>query len=138
MRSVLFYNEESRFASQTAWLDKHAGYYGFDSVYVVDRTGKWKSSHVYPSLQAAMSAVPSSMSWVWLDHRGSTLLDEFKHPEDNVIYAVGSDLVGFDGKQPGELPGTAIRLRDTAELFAAMVLPMVLYDRFLYLSGRRK
>jgi hypothetical protein len=70
------------------------------------------------------------------------MLDEFEHPEDNVVYCIGGDIQGFDYKAPEELPGQKLRLRQPdgkeKEWRAAMIVPLVVYDRLLYINGRRK
>jgi hypothetical protein len=56
-----------------------------------------------------------------------------------VIYCIGSDYDGF-GKDIKRLKGDKVKIRqeEEIELYAGMIAPIVIYDRFLYLQGKRK
>jgi len=43
---------------------------------------------------------------------GDIILDEYEHPVDNVVYALGSDFTGFDNHN---MDGITIKLRDVIE-----------------------
>jgi hypothetical protein len=110
---------------------------------VIDPEGEWPSERpdlpqlVYASLRDVLADKRFRYCvFVWLDHRGTVVLDEFKHPEDHVVYCIGSDLTGFD--EMPEREGPKVRLRNDSEMFANIVVPIVCYDRYLYLQGRRK
>lgn len=139
----LFYKEDG---GREGFTTKFIGTYGMHYV-VIDRQGRWlaKSKHpwVYPTVDAAIADPDhAGDTWVWLHADADMYLDEFEHPAENVIYCVGSDYDGFDGKSISELPGVKLKLRQPAshigEWFAGMVTSIVCYDRFLYLNGRRK
>ncbi len=135
---ILFHREVSPFASESM-ADKWATHFGFGTL-VVDLRGdmleKTKEPHrVFVSAGEAYAA-HSDKTWVWMDHRGGEVLDEFKHPMAPVVYAVGSDLHGFPFC--ADLPGPRVRLRLEGEFPALMTLQMLCYDRALYLAGRRR
>lgn len=100
-------------------------------------------SPIYLNLEEALADPRyEGHQWVWLDHRADMLLDELEHPADKVVYCIGDNIAGFDNRDISELPGIKVKLRqpkgEDIEWFSTMVAPLVVYDRFLYLSGRRK
>lgn len=138
----LFFKEADRHDVCTT---KFISTYGMHYV-VIDREGRWldKSKHpwVYPTVDEALAdSDHADDTWVWLHAEADDYLDEYEHPEENVIYCVGSNYDGFDGKDINELPGVKLKLRQpprhVGEWFAGMVTALVCYDRFLYLNGRR-
>jgi hypothetical protein len=144
---LLYYlpDVESWSTAKYPWLSKWAGLYRIHPV-VIDLAGRNRLSDKPPfnfrSLQDAHDSPHlAGYTWVWLKANGAVYLDEFAHPADNVIYCIGDDQTGFQGL---DLPGPSIKLRptneqvlDEAEWWAAMVAPQVLYDRFMYLQGKR-
>ena len=84
-----------------------------------------------------------SLRWVLMHPRAKMLLQEYGHPEDDVIYCIGSDRDGF-GVEPGGIDADFLRLNvgpdeesKTKEFHAAVVLPAVAYDRALKLWQKR-
>lgn len=124
-------------------MKRFAVYHEMQSI-IIDRKGSLPGSTLrFATLDGALSdPLFDNHDWVWLDIHGEGYLDEFTHPVDNVIYCIGSDFIGFDGKDLSTLPGAKLKLRQlpdqTGEWYAAMVAPIVAYDRFLYLQDRRK
>jgi hypothetical protein len=117
--------------------------YDFDmDVVYVDREGLLspsKSLKIFSSIaEALVDPDLSKLAWVWLTADGDVALDEFEHPKDDVVYCIGSDYVGFEGRKANDLPGKHVRLRFDDEWYAVMTTAMLCYDRFLYCLGRRK
>ncbi len=141
---LLFYHELSRHENQFAFIDRIASHFHIVPI-VIDTLGTWKKSdQKIASLQEALDDPRFiKAEWVWLDASGETYLDEYEHPKDDkdVIYCVGSDKAGFQNNPMIELLGTKVKIRQyedqEGEWFAAIVVPLVVYDRFLYLQGRR-
>lgn len=129
--------------NQHKFITKLCGHYSLHPI-VIDKLGDWpEKKNVYHSIAAVLDDVRfKNTQFVWLDASGDQHLDEFEHPEDNVMYCVGADIEGFDGIHIDELPGVKIKLRQPlrqeGEWFASIIVPLVVYDRFLYVSGRRK
>lgn len=118
-----------------------AGNFGLRPIYINRGliTGKSKSVMVFDTLDDAIAEPRlSGMTWVWLDADGDVYLDEFEHPKNRVVYCIGSDYNGFDGRDVSELPGTHVRLRQKQEMYSVMVAAMLCYDRAVYLEGRRR
>jgi len=132
---VLFWHDFSTYADIIRWIR----YFDLLPI-VVDTEEAFKRGsgrrHVVSSLQEALSEF-NSYRWVFLDHRGSAVLDEFEHPSKPTVYAFGEAVTGFD-MDASELPGDVVRLRVEEETHARFVLPLVLYDRALFLAGRRR
>jgi len=138
---LLFWHEESRYERTYSWIHKHAGMYGFTPL-VIDPTGSWPTERpdlpqlIYHSLEDVLVDPRfSGYTFVWLDHNGTEILDEFAHPETDVVYCVGSDIAGFCGIKA---PGPRVKLRQVGEFFAAIIVPIVCYDRYLYFQGKRE
>jgi hypothetical protein len=141
---LLYYRETSRVESTNAYMKRMAFYHGMETI-VIDRKGDMPGSVPrFPTIDEAMADPRfKDLTWVWLSLEDSDeYLDEYVHPSDDVIYCIGSDFDGFDGKDVTTLPGPKLRLRqiekETCEWYATTVIPLVAYDRFLYLQGRRK
>lgn len=81
------------------------------------------------------------LRWVFLHPEAEALLQDYEHPEDNVIYCIGSDQNGFGGVIPGSLEADFLRVaapdsneeNRTRSFHAASILPLVVYDRALKL-----
>ena len=137
----LFYKEEAKLGNTFGWLDKWCNFYGLTPI-VIDLEGPYPKKepttyYLYRNLQEALDdPAHRGFKWIWLTPEGDTFLDEIKHPKKKVIYCVGSDIHGFEGL---DLPGKKVKLRypteaSSEEWPAAMVLPLVLYDRYLRLK----
>ena len=144
MVKLLYYREQTRHPNHPSWISKYLNLYGIYPM-IIDRLGDWVGANpwIYASLDSALSdPANAGFDWVWMDAKGGVLLDKFEHPEDNVIYCVGSDYIGFDGKDVMTLPGTKVKLHTLpdydAEWFASLLVPLICYDRFLFLEGKRK
>ena len=140
---LLYFRETSRVEATASYMKRFAWLHDMDVV-VIDRKGDMPGSAKRFATIADAIADPdlSELTWIFLDACGETYLDEYEHPADDVVYCIGSDFDGFDGTPHDELPGTLLKLRQvpehTGEWFASIVAPLVVYDRFLYLQGRRK
>jgi hypothetical protein len=80
-------------------------------------------------------------TWVWLTAEGDTYLDEYPHPADNVVYCIGDNVVGFQGGM-GDGPRLKVRpmnpeIPDNAEHPAELVADILIFDRFMYINGKR-
>lgn len=140
---LLFYDEVTNFDKSYAWMDKWQAVYGMQPVTIKREGTLSKSLKSFRTIKEAVNDPDlSKLKWVWMcPGVDAEYLDEFDHPEDNVVYCIGSDYDGFDNLPVDELPGVKIKLRQpvghTGEWFAAMVIPLVVYDRFLKLNDRR-
>jgi|GEM_PF-4630600 len=139
----LYYKEDVVFGGTFSWIDKWCAMYGLRPIVIDKERGKpdgTKNGFTYSSLdEAVKNKKYKDHKWVWLDSEGDKILDEYDHPKNNVIYCVGSDYNGF-GRNNGKLKGDIVKIRQFKDInrFAATVVPMVIYDRFLYLEDRRK
>jgi hypothetical protein len=122
---LMYFREQSNFSDSHPWIDKLLNLFGVKPIVICPGMTS-KDVPYFDTVQEAYEAF-SDYTWIWLDANGDKYLDEITHPEDSVVYAVGSDYTGF-GDFVGE--GQRIKLR-IAETFAPMVVPMVLYDRAL-------
>ena len=76
------------------------------------------------------------LTWVWLHPRADRFLQDYVHPDNNVIYCVGSDEIGFDSQSTEDLSGDVLRVwtpDSNREYYAETVLQIVVYDRALKL-----
>ena len=75
-----------------------------------------------------------NLTWVWFDFRAETYLDQYKHPEDNVIYCLGDDYNGFGDT---EINGDFIRVRIPAgEVHSSLIVPLICYSQHVALNGK--
>lgn len=119
---------------------KWAGMFDMLPVYIDrdGRRGKSKSIKIFPHIEeATVDPDLRKLTWVWLDSGADVYLDEFEHPDDDVVYCIGSDYVGFDA-DISEFPGVRVKLRQESDLYAVMAAAMLCCDRSMFLSGRRK
>lgn len=80
------------------------------------------------------------LHWVLLHPRSEAFLQDYEHPEDDVIYCVGSDRDGF-GIEVNSIDADFLRIaapdrneeNRTKEFHAISILPIVVYDRALKL-----
>lgn len=117
---------------------------------IIDPTGKMQSSVmgfplVLKSLEEAKSRPElANLKWVYFHAHSKKTLQEYQHPEDNVIYCVGSDWTGL-GYGPEDLDGDVLRVSapdpdsddGEREFHAASILPIIAYDRVLKLWQHR-
>ncbi len=143
MKIVLFYHEDdTAIENQWSTIDQWLGMFNFSTI-VIDRVGDFAHvSNVYGTLDDAW-ADPQWRSYTWVYMRADDtlpLLDEYAHPADNVIYCVGSDSVGFDGKTDAELNGDVLTIRSQQigrSYYAATIVPIICYDAWLFAATRR-
>jgi len=144
---LLFYvSPHEHWKIKWSWIVSWAGLYGIHPI-AIDRDGlNRQSDHPpfnYRSIEEALTDHRfADHTWVWLDCAGTSYVDQYAHPKENVIYCIGDDLTGFQGISA---PGPRVKLRpfnvemsESAEYFAAMVAQAVLNDRAMYLAGRRR
>lgn len=113
----LIYVEELPYADMQNYplIDQVMAMCGYQ-LRLIDRTGMLPADpNVFDSLDEAWESSDfAGYRWVYLDAAGSTYVDTYKHPKDNVVYVVGSDAVSpdsFEGKKLKDLNGTVIKLR---------------------------
>jgi hypothetical protein len=74
------------------------------------------------------------LRWVLMDPQGKTNLQEYVHPEDNVVYCFGSDWYGH-GRDVSMEETVRVALPDPDEVytdrvfFVSTMIPIVAYDR---------
>lgn len=135
---ILHYREAN--GQRAPLLNKYVQLFGMRGI-TIDSSGQGakRAELRFTSVQAALDAPQlQGLQWVWLHPEVETCLDKYEHPADDVVYCVGDDQDGFDGLDPRKLPGCCVCVRDWPETFAACVVPLVAYDRHLFLHGRRK
>ncbi|MHA2426509.1 MAG: hypothetical protein ACXADB_00515 [Candidatus Hermodarchaeia archaeon] len=136
---LLFYRESSTFNNSESFVDKNLWYSGLEAI-VIDREGG-RRSKVIPTY-TTITEFLSDKQWddytlYWFDEKGTVILDELDHPIDKVIYCIGSDVDGFDGKDVSTLRGSTVRIRYPTTFFAVQCVPIICYDRYLKFQGRR-
>lgn len=107
---------------------------------LVDPDGVHAPHSIWPlvvvrSLNEALAhPLLSKLKWVWLDAKANTTLQEYVHPKDNVIYCIGHDATGFEGRSIGDLPGDKLGVwtpDPNREYYAETIIHLVVYDRAL-------
>lgn len=88
--------------------------------------------------EARNNPLLKGLKWVYLHPQGDKFLQQYHHPEDNVVYCFGSDWAGL-GIHPGDdekadflrvaAPDPDEEEEHKREFFAAPLIPMVAYDR---------
>jgi hypothetical protein len=121
-------------------INKWGSSFGMTPIFM-DREGLLRPSRsvkIFRHINEALADPDlAQLTWVWLHSSGDTILDEFDHPKDNAIYCIGSDRVGFE-RDVSQLPHHHVRLRLEGDQYAAIATALTVYDRYLYLIGRRK
>jgi hypothetical protein len=140
---VLFWYELRTVGEHYANIVRWCAYFGLEPI-VIDRVGHFGKgpgpgrTTAYQNFAEAQEAL-ADHQWVCLHPDGAEYLDTFAHPDDDTltVYALGSDFTGFENKPVDALPGSTVKLRNPDAIYAFQVVPMLLYDRMLYLHGRR-
>ena len=114
-RYLLFHREPVRFDNRYAWVDKWCALGDMwpvciDASATEEEVARTQPPLVCRTLEEAL-ALPTfhGHTFVWLDPQAQVYLDEFAHPEDGVVYCVGSDVVGFGGL---DHEGPRVRVRE--------------------------
>lgn len=118
-------------------IDREASYYGAEPL-IIDPNGAFKRDRIpeaVDSLSQALILYPDHQ-WVFMHPDGYTQLSQYVHPAEPTIYAVGDNITGF-GLAAEELPGDAVCLCNPEIVWDYQAAQMALYDRSLYLAGRR-
>ncbi len=108
---------------------------------IIEPTGEVKSSVLgYPLVLRSLEEAKVhpdlvNLKWVYFHSQAKKTLQEYEHPEDNVIYCIGSDTTGLSGG-PEDFDGDVLRLGNR-EFHAASILPLVAYDRALKIWQRQ-
>lgn len=135
---VLFFYDEGIVGYIYGEMDRCIRFFGLEPI-VWDTLGHFEKQCTgrplaFPTLEEAYAAL-TDYRWVFMHSRGTQFLDEYVHSSEPTIYAFGCDVNGF-GFEPHDL-GDTVRLRTDEEPYAYNVLPFVLYDRDLFLRGKR-
>ena len=126
MSAYILYHREDSIMSHPC-IDRYIGEYGMLPIIIDPETaGQSKQVPIFASVEEAYTEY-KHLKWVWLDANGGVTLDEFTHPEDNVVYAFGSDAKGFDGFTAD---GPRVVVRPFSEIYAGMCIPIVCHDRW--------
>lgn len=116
------------------WIDKWCGIYGVHPAIVAradlarsqDRPPYW-----FRRLEEAVAHPDfEGHSFVWLDPEATHYWDEVELPKEDVVFCIGSDLLGFDGF---EHEGQRVKLRPPnpkfeGEWYASMVVPLLFFE----------
>lgn len=119
------------------------GMFGYLQV-IIDPSGEMQSSImgfplVLKSFEEAKARPElANLKWVYFHAQAKKTLQDYVHPEDEVIYCIGSDSTGLGGG-PEDFDGDVLRLAapdpdhddGMREFHAASILPLVAYDRAL-------
>ncbi len=130
---VLFWYEEETVGFLYDWMNRVCRYYNAEIV-VVDVMNHLKGSYAFATFEEALAA-HQDFELVYMDHRGEIILDEFNHPDGKVLYLTGQSVEGFGNRK---LNGHVVRLRKGEVVLPLQVTSQLLYDRELYISGKRK
>jgi hypothetical protein len=142
---ILLWYEKHIVGFNYTWTQRFSSYFGVEARFIDTlkffKREPGRTPVVYYSMEEAIADLHDH-HWVFLDPRGDVILDEFKHPSGPVVYAFGSDSTGF-GKPvkkffDNSFEGEIVRLRKKDEIYVLHALPYVLYDRQIFLDGRRK
>lgn len=127
-----------------SWADEIlGGMFDFRQV-IIEPTGEMTSSIMgYPLVLKSLEEAKAhpdlaNLKWVYFHAQAKMTLQEYEHPNDNVIYCIGSDTTGLSGG-PVDFDGDVLRLaapdpesnNRNREFHAASILPLVAYDRAL-------
>ncbi len=85
-------------ACAVPFLDQILKMYGGERMCVHPEGADYEASakESFPTLESAQAAYPL-YQWLYLVGDADIFLDEISPPADNVVYAVGHDLTGYDG-----------------------------------------
>ena len=140
----LFYTEDENIGSTLSaaqavpMLDQFVYMFGgqYAAIHPKDADYPPKVHTTYPSLAVAQKAYPNH-NWVILDPNAKKYLDEFTHPKENVVYLVGHDAGGFQGKAP---KGTKVKLRTIQDNFEGYAIPTLIAtacDRWVRMESKK-
>jgi len=148
MIRFLWYPEDTYAISEWRYIDKLLGALGYYPT-IIDRLGRYRPTsaaalalpqvalHVFDSTEAARKYYTDAGYTFVTTHPDSTLnVKDFQHPTTgNILYAVGSDMDGFDGRSLAQLEAisTVLSLKtkvSSYELFAQVALSMLAMDRW--------
>ena len=130
------------------FADQVVGYmFGWQQVIIDPHETFHKSEDKWPLVLRSLEEARQhpwlkDLRWVYLSAGAKNSIQEFEHPDDNIIYCIGSDAYGFgeDVSMHETLrlftPDPDKEEHKTREFFTATVLPMVAYDRALKLWQR--
>jgi hypothetical protein len=102
---------------------------------IIDPGGRFHRDQVpaaYDTLEQAKAAYPDH-EWVWLCCNGSIILDDFEHPQGDVIYAFGANVDGAGPEFDDEV-GPKVRLRSPEVVWDYTAALLTLNDRELKLG----
>ncbi|MDH3478925.1 MAG: hypothetical protein OEO20_11530 [Gemmatimonadota bacterium] len=148
MVRFLWYPEDTYAISEWRYIDKLLSCLGYAPT-IVDRLGRFRPTspaaltnpqvalHIFGSTVAARNHYAGAGYTFVTTHPDATLnVKDFQHPTTgDILYAVGSDMDGFDGRSLAQLEAisTVLSLKTKVtsyELFAQVALPMLAMDRW--------
>jgi len=132
MEAILFYHEDNTLISnQRRMIDAWCAMAGMFPI-MVDKTGSLRqtNNNVFSTIQDAIAAFPDH-KWVFMSMGGVTLLKDFVHPQQNVIYCVGSDTDGFQDLDLSNKITVRVQYADGRDnsWYASTIVPIVIAHR---------
>lgn len=91
MKGIIFHYENSVYTVEMNIWDQILAIWSFDHLIMVDPEGNYlKRTNRFSTLEEAMTAF-DGYSFIALDPAGETSLQDFVHPDGDVIYIIGSN-----------------------------------------------
>ena len=131
---LCYVHEETKFQEIYQWIDKwcHNAKVFPVIIYEGQHQTTFAPWYFRSYNEARYSEELRNAHWVYLDEHSGVQLHEYVHPEEDVVYALGSDYDGFgDHIKSGDVVSV-----EGGQQYAAVIAPSVLYDR--YLKGKLK
>lgn len=135
---LFYYEDDTGIETSTTFIDQMVAMYGY-TWYMIDRTGTKKGTNVFTSLDQAIEDDRfKDNTWIYFDVNAKNYLEDFTHPKDNVVYVIGSDTVGYDGKSISERNGESLKLKTVdlnRDYYATAVISYICSQRYTKTGG---
>lgn len=135
---IFYFEDDTGIEISTAFIDQMVAMYGYQW-FMIDRTGTKRGERVFSSLdQAIRDSRFADYTWVYFDINATNYLEDFTHPVDNIVYVIGSDTVGYDGKSIKERNGKSLKLKTkdlNREYYASAIISYVMSQRWHKTGG---